>query len=352
MEGHGSYRPQPGAAAAPVRLRLLGDALEISADGATPVVWALRDIVPANIGEVRHRRQRKAILTIGDGSFYLALRARQPGLERATGFHRSGVVWLGLAGVVAALVFGAIVLPGLTLVPLVPWEAEQSFGEGVADSIGRRGGFCTGADGVAALRKLTARIEAVADLPVPLHVRVANRDEVNAFAAPGGHIVLLKGLIAEAESPDEVASVLAHEIGHVAHRDSTTALLRAVGTLVFMRAVLGQQDVGDIAQNMLNLSYSRAAERRADAMSAELLQRANGSPAGMPKFFARMARREEKEGLTPAYRSSHPATAERLKFFEEKAAAGAGRAATPLLTPAEWQALKGICSQTAPTTSR
>ena len=151
--------------------------------------------------------------------------------------------------------------------PLVPVEWEAWFGERVIDSLAQEGGFCRGAAGQAALDDLARRLSAAADLEKPVRVRVINWRVVNAFAVPGGQIGVLRGLIEHAQSGDEVAGVLAHEIGHVAHRHPTVGMLRQLGVAATVQLLLGGsgtgvQDAAGFGQTLLTLSYSRGARPR------------------------------------------------------------------------------------------
>jgi len=98
---------------------------------------------------------------------------------------------------------------------------------------------CKSPEGVAALQRMTDRLSLGLDLPYPLQVRVVDDPMVNAFAFAGGHVAIFRGLIDLAQTPDEVAAVLAHEIGHVAHRDATRSTLRMVGSFGIVGLVFG-----------------------------------------------------------------------------------------------------------------
>ena len=84
---------------------------------------------------------------------------------------------------------------------------------------------------------------------------------------PGGRLVFFRGLLEEAENPDEVAAVLAHEIGHVVYRDPTRDALRSAGSLGVLGLLFGDFAGGTvalfIANQLINASYSQAAEARA-----------------------------------------------------------------------------------------
>src|SRR5690606_38593589 len=104
-------------------------------------------------------------------------------------------------------------------------------------------------------------------------IGIANIDMVNAVALPGGRVLLFNGLLKEAKSPDEVAGVLGHEMGHVRHRDTMTALVRQLGLSVVLGGFNGQ--VGGAVNGLLAMSYSRDAERAADAYSIDRLRAAD-----------------------------------------------------------------------------
>jgi predicted Zn-dependent protease len=172
---------------------------------------------------------------------------------------------------------------------------------------------------------------------------------VNAVAVPGGRILLFRGLIEHAESAEEVAGVLAHELGHVVHRDPTVEALRAAGSAgilgLLVGDVVGAGIVVAASEAVLNASYRREAEARADDTAIRLLAEA-GLPSGpFADFFRRMrARYGEVRGVF-RYFASHPA----LEARAERAEAGdavAGGDYEPVLGPAEWRALRGICSAT------
>ena len=115
--------------------------------------------------------------------------------------------------------------------------------------------------GRAALAKLIGKLEAAAALPIPLETKVVRRSEANAIALPGGHIYVFEGLVDKSESADELAGVIAHEIGHVAHRDGTRSILQSAGLSFLFGMLLGDFVGGGAvvigARAVLQSSYSR-----------------------------------------------------------------------------------------------
>jgi predicted Zn-dependent protease len=260
--------------------------------------------------------------------------------------QRRGVgYWLGLTAgalaVAAAVVFAVDRLPSWAA-PLVPAEWEAWLGKRVIDGFAHEGGFCKGAAGQAALDDLAHRLSTAADLGAPVTVRVVNWRVVNAFAVPGGQIAVLRGLIDHAESGDEVAGVLAHEIGHVVHRHPTVGVLRQMGLAATLQLLLGGsgtgvEDAAGLGRTLLTLSYSREAEAEADATALAILGKAGLDAHGLNRFFTRLQKAGDIEASMPNLLLTHPPTAERL------AATAQAPNGAPALTPEQWQALRTIC---------
>src|SRR4029077_8180815 len=201
-----------------------------------------------------------------------------------------------------------------------------------------------GAAGRAALDKLVGRLKAAAALPYPIQVDVVRRPDFNAFALPGGHIYAFQGLIDRAQTPDEVAGVLAHEMGHVAHRDGTRTVLQAAGLSFLFGMMLGDFVGGGgvviAAKTVVRSSYSRRVEAAADVYSVGLMQKAGGDPRALATILARVTA-DKDEGIKIL--ADHPDTKDRVITINAIAPAGAS---TPLLGAADWAALKQICAAT------
>ena len=263
--------------------------------------------------------------------------------------------WIGgsLAGVaaVAALLwfFGGTLLAGLA--PLVPQDVAQGVGDQYAEIFAPEERQCVDPAGTSALNELMGRIKPQSGPTERAHVTVVDDETVNAITLPGGQIILFRGLIDQAQSADEVAGVLAHELGHVQHYHGNQALIRHFGLGVFLQGVGG--NVGTAASTGLFLSNGRAAEREADDEAIKLLRNGEVSATGVSNFFARMGGANTRDGkpekgeavdngndLT-ALLSTHPGDADRRSRFAESART---YRATPILTDREWKSLKAICA--------
>src|SRR4029079_13601116 len=112
-------------------------------------------------------------------------------------------------------------------------------------------------------------------------------------ALPGGHIYVFQGLVDKSENPDELAGVIAHEIGHVARRDGTRAILQSAGLSFLFGMLLGDFVVGSAivigARAVLQSSYSREVEFAADRYGVELMRRVGGDPRALGALLGRIA---------------------------------------------------------------
>lgn len=221
--------------------------------------------------------------------------------------------------------------------PRVPDSWERNIGEAMIGDLGNR--VCHTSEGDAALAKLLAKVD-----PAEEKVRagIANMDMVNAVALPGGQVLLFDGLVQQAESPEELAGVLGHEVGHVRERHVMTALIRQFGLSILLAGA--DSGVTNSLFGLASMGYSRDAEREADAYARERMEESDISPLGAARFFERLADDSgERDGAPAAlgWLASHPASGERAEAFRE--AAEDGEDYTPVLTAEEFAALKSMC---------
>jgi Zn-dependent protease with chaperone function len=217
------------------------------------------------------------------------------------------------------------------------------------------GKICEEPRGLAALKQLTARLQPPQNSAVDVDIAVLQSKVPNAIALPGGKIYLFEALLDEAQSPDEVAGVLAHEIGHVAHRDGLRKMIQAGGTSYLLGLLFGDVTGGGaivlVSRYLIDSAYSREAETAADDYAGSTMT-ALGRPAhAMALLLKRIeadkdedeAKGEGNESRIPAFLSTHPVTDQRLKALEKQVPSRQGE---PLLTQEEWRALKEICKTT------
>ena len=249
-------------------------------------------------------------------------------------------IGLGKAAIAFAAVSAAAVALFLTapdwLGPRIPETWERSLGQAMVGDFGGR--LCSTPKGDAALAKLLDRVD-----PGDPQVRagIANIDMVNAVALPGAQVLLFDGLVQQAESPEELAGVLGHEVGHVRERHVMTALLRQFGFSILLSGA--NSGLGDTAFGLAQMGYSRDAEREADEYARARLAESDISPLGAASFFERMAEKYgDSDDTLFGWVASHPSAGERARLYRQAAREGAPY--PPVLTDAEFEALKTMCA--------
>jgi predicted Zn-dependent protease len=351
----------------PARVRLTRSGLEITPEGGAIAFWPYREVRQTqgwHAGqEVRLERgaDPDEALVIADPTFLADLReiAQTPGLR----FHdprRRGrrVLYTVGAAVAVVVICAAIYLWGIPaaaaiVAARVPVSWEEELGRSAVDSLVKPEKQCREPAGQRALDGLVATLAAAAPpSPYTFRVQVVNDKTVNAFAAPGGYVVVLRGLVDEARRPEELAGVLAHEIEHVLQRHSTKALVQYVSTGLLITAltgdVTGAMAYGlESARVLGQLRYSRAAEDEADTEGMALLVKAELDPTGMIDFFEALERKERDPSGLMKYLSSHPGTSDRISRLRRLAAA-APPARRPALPQEEWLAIRSICKPSSP----
>jgi predicted Zn-dependent protease len=164
-------------------------------------------------------------------------------------------------------------------------------------------------------------------------VFIEENSELNAFALPGGYVVLHTAVIEQAESADEVLGILAHEFAHVAERHVLRGMISTLGLYFGVSLLVGDYAgslaaLGDALPSLINLGFSRSYERAADDLGFEYLRAAQINPRGLILFFKRLHEKEETILATPGmgnaltFLSTHPNTLERIADLEAKIAAG------------------------------
>lgn len=298
--------------------------------------------------ELTGRTERPLVLEVEDAEFaaaWGAVAVKAPAARRDTAqaFDAWPLVGLIGGGVVALYLVFAVGIPWLAaaLAQYVPVEWEEKLGrQTVAMMAPRR---CEEAQPY--LDRVTSRLlNAAENNPYRFEFRVAPMDIPNAFAAPGGSIVVTVPLLQEMETPEELAAVLAHEIQHVLQRHTTRNLVKQATLQLLAVLVLG--DVSGMAANLATslgaLSYQRSDELEADHMGMELLERAGVDSAAMARMLERLQKlKDQRGGEVPAFLSTHPATSERIGIAKERGRAG--REDVLLLNDRDWAAMKRAC---------
>ena len=365
MPSPSGHEPQPGAPDIAIRadyfdglratrqavmLRLMHEGIGFAAEDGTPVFWPGRGI---------HRLpgpDDRLILACGEGRARLQVHdpAAQAALSRHIGSGASKrvasretrriVFWLIAATFSIFLsIFLLIPLLAERIAPLVPPRAEMALGDKVDTALRHQLNLvtCESERGVAALARLTAQLSAVHDLHVTPQVSVVRRREINALALPGGQIYVFEGLLRRVDGPDALAGIIAHEIGHVAHRDGLRNLIQAGGTGFLMGLLFGDFIGGGVlaglAQMSLMAAYSRRQELAADRFAAQTLHALGRPTHPFAGFLLDLG--DHQGGLF----ATHPMGEEREGAVTALGASPQPARASPLLSETEWVDLRAIC---------
>jgi Zn-dependent protease with chaperone function len=332
---------------------VFADMLEIDAGDGAATRWAYADIRRADSpsGTLRVScltAPPLARLEIRDAAVAAELTSHCLGIDENYPSRRGVatiVGWSVAAAVsIIGVVFFGVPLAADRLAPLVPESFERRLGDVAERQVKILFGdkVCSNPAGQQAFAKLVNALREPAGLDPSVQSAVLSTPIPNAFALPGGKVFLFDGLLAKAQNPDEIAGVLAHELGHLKHRDNMRGLIYNGGTS-FLIGLLFGDITGSSAlifasRTLVTASHSREAEANADSFAINVMQRLGRSPKPMGELLFRVTGKEGGGGLSIL--SGHPLTEDRLARMSREDQPAKG---PPLLTPEEWQALKSIC---------
>jgi Zn-dependent protease with chaperone function len=333
-------------------VELLASGLQISAMGKPAVLWrynAVRFATDGTYGEpVRIENAAGEAVVIEAHNFFEAL--QQHGVTRT-------VIPLDLRSWPAVMLccIAIIVIGSVLYISGVRWAADQAarfmpawmedrLGRSVITVLAPEQARC--ADTEHLLQPVEERLRAEAGPKQRFQVIYVNQAVVNAFAAPGGYIVVFRGLLDQTETPEEFAGVLAHEMQHVLLRHSTRAIARefsgrALLTLMAVDAT-GTPSAVQAAARLTNLSYQRSDEEAADLAGAALLARARVRTDGLATLLRRLEANPAGGLVAFRYLATHPATAERVDALEAETSR-LSHTFIPLMTVEEWKTAREVC---------
>ena len=153
----------------------------------------------------------------------------------------------------------------------------------------------------------------IAESPIP-----------NAFALPGGHVIVNTGLLDLAERPEEVVGVVAHEVAHVTQKHGFRQIISSAGPFLIFRMFLGGNSTGILGQGSQALvaqSFSQEHELEADAVGWQYLVAAHIDPRGLTDMLRKLEAEQHRLGASEMHLqafSSHPATEKRLRRLDAK----------------------------------
>lgn len=190
--------------------------------------------------------------------------------------------------------------------------------------------------------------------PYDLRVYIWSEKDVNALALPGGTMLVSQGLLNEAESPEELAGVLAHEIQHILLRHSTRGILRNLAQSMLVALIVGDVNstmdkVVNLASTLETLGLSREMEAEADRKGMELILAANIDPNGMIRVYEKLEKSSQEEEINQqensdiklfSYFSTHPSSRNRLSSLKKQIKSHENRTWEPLFPNRNWNEIK------------
>lgn len=345
----GPGRPQDGE---PVRASFLGARLRVDGRETRDADATALEVEAAGFEQHDvllswHDHDGEWGLIVSDAAAKQVLLATAPAVlakplgrwRRSVGITRG--IWRTAIGSAIALVVGTGLLwwqydavIAWTAARISP-ETERRMGAQMMQGIVAEGRTIREGQAHAALTEIGAKLTVGARHPY--HWYLIDDPQVNAFALPGGYIVINIGLIDAARSADELAAVLAHEVQHVEQRHSLQGLLHQLGWATLLTVVVG--DASAVTSVVLlqlgTTTFSRDLESQADLAGIRALARAGIPPAAMADFFKTL---RERTPEVPTLLSTHPATTDRIKAIEAAVAAAPCTSCAPLAY--DWDAVR------------
>ena len=177
------------------------------------------------------------------------------------------------------------------------------------------------------IRTIGQKIAAVCDRKdIEYHFKVLDEDEVNAFSLPGGFVYVNKGLIDKAANDDELAVVLAHEVGHIVARHSIKKLQAIMGYSILRLLTVAIPESGsdtatgaDMAFAEILTGYARQDELLADKLASRYAEKAGYNPRAMIDFLVKLQEIDRRKPLGPkAYFKTHPYIPDRIRIVKQE----------------------------------
>jgi len=224
----------------------------------------------------------------------------------------------------------------------VPKRIDQEIGDAAFNSMDLGGPKVDNAQIDAALKMMVQRLTKVLPKTYDFRIQVIRNNSINAFALPGGQLVVFTGLLKNATSPEQVTAVLAHEMAHVIQRHGVQRILQSVGIVAIAQIILGDV-VGIMAagKEVLTLAainaYSREQEAAADASAIQILTDAHLSPVALKEFFV-ITQKQLGKAHVPPWFSTHPEFNQRLHAVQKEIAKKAKHSYQKL--PIDWSQIQ------------
>ena len=288
-----------------------------------------------------------AQLVFEDRAMFKEVAAKLP-LRKAQPLYKSAIYYAASIGLLLFAIFYMVPALAPALGNKMPSAWELRLGNFVQNSFTSKFQTCKSPTGQAALDKIIKALGQNANSKYKFTAIVLKEDKMNAFTAPGGHIMILSGLIDKSDNESQLEGVLAHEMGHAVKRHGVDGLIRTLLTTFVIDMITGGGgSTVYLGSQALEMNYTRDAESEADRFALTLLDKTNINPQGLYDFFGKV-QKEEQQGAGKytkdydlSFFSTHPATMQRMTMVQN--ALDPARKYNDLLSLQEWKALKAMC---------
>lgn len=353
FDGH--YFDGKSSSRLPVTVSLHTRGLSLAGPGGFTAMWPYTEVrqaqgaYPGQVARLERLPLRLEVLVVDHPGFLAGLaeqaQAVAPKAFQAVHDQRGLASRLGVAlvGVVAvAGLYYTQLIPAVAGVaaPYVPVAWEEALGRRVVDQMAPKSERVTTPQRVGPVEAVVATLAPHLGQRYRYRVVVWKSGEVNAFAAPGGYLVVTEGMLHATHSPDELAGVIAHELQHVKLQHTTKSMLQNLGLQALMTATTFDMGFRTMAWLLGTMSYSRDAESQADREGMALLQDAHLDPQGMVKVFKMLEKLDPDEDPGLTLLSTHPATHDRVVAIQAMAKQ-AHYKPVKLLPDVDWEVVRG-----------
>ncbi len=334
------YFDGQSSAGYPAKVNLLDEALQItySQNGDVKNInWDIGKIHNNDLSDsgkvyLKYGNFPFQYIEVTGGSFANALRVKYPQAK----FHKSaysfvfstgfmGLLALGVmfVGILALAYFVFLPTAAERIATTVPIEWEQKLGDATYEQMVSSTSIDD--DNSRRLQQFFSHLNYKSKYQIQ---PVVVKDKVvNAYALPGGRIVVYEGILRAMDNADELSALMSHEFSHVELRHSTKNIFRSLSSYLLLSILFGDASgitavVIENANQIKQLGYSRELEHEADENGLRLMKHRKINPAGMKHLFEAL---EKEEGEAPEFSqfmSTHPLTAERISFVNREIAKG------------------------------
>ncbi len=159
--------------------------------------------------------------------------------------------------------------------------------------------------------------------PYPIKLAVARSEEVNAFAIPGGYVVVYSGILEKIQKPEQLAALLAHEISHISLRHSLRSIFREMAQQMFLMLIIGNESgvagyLSSQAGRLKTLQYSRDLETEADLHGLKLMKENGIDGTGMLELMKLLEDGKESGAGEFSFLNTHPGFSERIQNIRKE----------------------------------